>query len=175
MPSDFQVPTLRRHHIPAMPRPTRVPGRSLSHPDVSLPLQQHPLAFLVLAFYYHTIDARGKVHATGYRTWPSWPHRCEPPSCPSVVPAKCDRSRLSAYVGRHIQGAQPTLPPDGVGNEDTPSLRWIVALEPFVILCIAHRVSDLPKFSDIFNHISRITNLDTSKPVTAFLPPPSFC
>ena len=40
-------------------------GRSLSHPDVSLPLHQHPLAFLVLAFYYHTIDAREKVYAKG--------------------------------------------------------------------------------------------------------------
>ncbi|KAH8640477.1 hypothetical protein IG631_03418 [Alternaria alternata] len=124
MPSDFQVPTLRRHHIPAMPRPTRVPGRSLSHPDVWLPLQQHPLAFFLLAFYYHTIDAREKVYATGYSTWPSGRvdatlHRAHRSFLPSVTDRGCphtwdDTSReLNPHYRRMASGTKIPHPCGG--------------------------------------------------------------
>jgi hypothetical protein len=91
MPSDFQVPTLRRHHIPVLPSPTRVPGRSLSPPDVRPSLQHRTCPCIVLVVWWAATGTHISFYASGMYSVAVSPRQYKPPSRRSFLPSVTDR------------------------------------------------------------------------------------
>jgi hypothetical protein len=120
-----------RHSIPvrqAYPRPWK--ELDICHATCISTPHSHIQWIHIFIYHYSWVYI---VYASGLRSYLT---KSTQPSICLVVPAKIERSRLSACVvpGTTNAEPQPALRPNGVGNRETPSLRRIMSLEPLKIL-----------------------------------------